>query len=472
MGMHVFRLPDVGEGIAEAEIVAWHVAVGESIKEDQPLVDVMTEKAIVEIGAPVSGKVVERKGEAGDMVPVGTALVVIATEGEEAGTPLSPPAGATTGASTPTPPLPGGERALPPSEPKARLEAKGEGAETYPLRPQPPHPSSLGVSAASPPATPRAEALPPPGGEVSPRLDSEGSKPSRVQPRRKTLAAPAVRARATALGIDLATVEGSGPGGRVQHQDLDAILLRHSARPAPLAEEKRDAVEEVRVIGLRRQIAQAMQEAKRRIPHFSYVEEVDVSALEALRLDLNERRAEGTAKLTLLPFLIRGIVKSIPDHPGVNAHFDEEAGIIRRYAAVHIGVATQTRRGLLVPVIRHAEARDLRGIAAEIGRLSESARAGKASREELSGSTITVSSLGALGGIAATPIVKPPEVAIVGVNKIVERPVVRDGQIVVRKMMNLSSSFDHRVVDGFDAASFIQTLRGYLETPARLFIDG
>jgi 2-oxoisovalerate dehydrogenase E2 component (dihydrolipoyl transacylase) len=289
---------------------------------------------------------------------------------------------------------------------------------------------------------------------------------------RKPLAAPAVRTRATALGIDLAAIEGSGPDGRIQHEDLDAILLRRGTRPSLLAEQKRDAVEEVRVIGLRRQIAQAMQEAKRRIPHFSYVEEVDVSALEALRLDLNQRRAEGTAKLTLLPFLIRGIVKAIPDHPGVNAHFDEEAGIIRRYAAVHIGVATQTRRGLLVPVIRHAEARDLHAIAAEIGRLSESARAGKASREELSGSTITVSSLGPLGGIAATPIVKPPEVAIVGVNKIVERPVVRDGQIVIRKMMNLSSSFDHRVVDGFDAASFIQTLRGYLETPARLFIEG
>ena len=227
----------------------------------------------------------------------------------------------------------------------------------------------------------------------------------------------------------------------------------------------------MRVIGLRRQIAEAMQDAKRRIPHFSYVEEVDVTALEALRQDLNERRGEGAPKLTLLPFLIRAMVKAIPDHPEVNAHFDEEAGIIRRYAAVHIGVATQTRRGLLVPVISHAEAHDLHAIASEIGRLSEAARAGKATRAELSGSTITVSSLGPLGGIAATPIVKPPEVAIVGVNKIVERPVVRDGQIVIRKMMNLSSSFDHRVVDGFDAASFIQTLKGYLEVPARLFID-
>jgi len=454
MGMHVFRLPDVGEGIAEAEIVAWHVAVGESIKEDQPLVDVMTEKATVEIGAPVSGKVVERKGEAGDMVPVGTELVVIATDGDRSPSPTD------LGLAR--------DQHYSAQVGQARLASgEGPGEGSAPSSPTGSAPTSQTESAptsqAEPPSTsPRLEVNP------SPRpfpASGEGERPT------KPLAAPAVRTRAAALGIDLAAIAGSGPDGRVQHADLDAILLRHSPRPSPPAEPVRDAVEEVRVIGLRRQIAQAMQEAKRRIPHFSYVEEVDVSALEALRLDLNERRAEGAAKLTLLPFLIRGIVKSIPDHPGVNAHFDEEAGIIRRYAAVHIGVATQTRRGLLVPVIHHAEARDLHAIAAEIGRLSESARAGKASREELSGSTITVSSLGPLGGIAATPIVKPPEVAIVAVNRIVERPVVRDGQIVVRKMMNLSSSFDHRVVDGFDAASFIQALKGYLETPARLFID-
>jgi len=389
MGMHVFRLPDVGEGIAEAEIVAWHVNVGESVKEDQPLIDVMTEKATVEIGAPVSGKVVERKGEAGDRVPVGTELVVIATDGEARGQTTTP------------------------------------------------------VARSSSPARGQADRSPRP------------------------LAAPAVRTRAAALGIDLVTIDGTGPGGRVQHEDLDAILL---SRAVPM-DSRRNAVEEIRVIGLRRQIAEAMQDAKRRIPHFSYVEEVDVSALEELRRDLNARAGEDAAKLTLLPFLIRGIVKAIPEHPGVNAHFDDAAGIIRRHAAVHMGVATQTRRGLLVPVIRNVEARDLHDIAAEIRRLSDLARAGKASREELTGSTITVSSLGPLGGIAATPIVKPPEVAIIGVNRIVERPVVRDGQIVIRKMMNLSSSFDHRVVDGFDGASFIQTVKGYLETPARLFME-
>jgi 2-oxoisovalerate dehydrogenase E2 component (dihydrolipoyl transacylase) len=391
MGTYVFKLPDVGEGIAEAEIVAWHVAVGETVKEDQPLVDVMTEKATVEIGAPVSGTVLSRKGEIGGMAAVGDELVVFATADRGKAPALSPVAAAAPEIEPP---------AAPPKQPDAPLP------------------------------TPRPAA---------------GRKP---------IAAPAVRTRAAALGIDLATIEGTGNGGRVLHEDLDALLLaRQGSATRSAVSAPREGVEEVKVIGLRRQIAQAMQDAKRRIPHFSYVEEVDVTALEAIRSDLNERRAEGTPKLTLLPFLIRGLVKAVPEHPGINAHF---------------GVATQTRRGLLVPVVRHAETLDLVSIAVEIGRLSEAARTGKASREELSGSTITVSSLGALGGIAATPIVKPPEVAIVGVNKIVERPVVRDGQIVVRKMMNLSSSFDHRVVDGFDAASFIQALKAYLEAPARL----
>ena len=246
------------------------------------------------------------------------------------------------------------------------------------------------------------------------------------------------------------------------------LLRRGSGLARPAISAPREGVEEIKVIGLRRQIAQAMQDAKRRIPHFSYVEEVDVTALETLRRDLNDDRAAGRPRLTVLPFLIRALVAALPDHPGINAHFYDEAETIHRYAAIHVGVATQTRRGLVVPVIRHVETLDLVAIGAEIERLSEAARAGKASREELSGSTITVSSLGALGGVAATPIVKPPEVAIIGVNKIVERPVVRDGRITIRKMMNLSSSFDHRVVDGFDAASFVQAVRGNLEAPGRL----
>ena len=404
MGTYIFKLPDVGEGIAEAEIVAWHVEVGKAVKEDQPLVDVMTEKATVEISAPVSGKILWRKGEAGEMAAVGDELVGIATEDRET-------------ASAPT--------------------------ETAP---------AVAQTAATPLMAP----------ETMPRVARETSA-------RRSTAAPAVRARAAALGIDINTVAGTGVGGRIRHEDLDALLVtRQEGVARPAVSTAREGVEEVKVIGLRRQIAHAMQDAKRRIPHFSYVEEVDVTALEAMRRDLNADQASGRPRLTLLPFLIRALVDTLPNHRGINAHFDDEAGVIRRHAGIHVGVATQTRRGLLVPVVRYAETRDLFDIAIEIARLSEAARNGKASREELSGSTITVSSLGALGGIAATPIIKPPEVAIVGVNKIVERPMVLDGQVVIRKMMNLSSSFDHRVVDGFDAASFIQALKLQLEAPARL----
>jgi 2-oxoisovalerate dehydrogenase E2 component (dihydrolipoyl transacylase) len=370
MGTYTFKLPDVGEGIAEAEIVEWHADVGDRVEEDQPLVDVMTEKATVEIGAPVSGTILSRNGGVGDMAPVGAELVVIATADAEV-----PPPSTSTATTMP---------ATPSAKPNETIERPSR----------------------------------------SVRRDRE----------RKPTAAPAVRARADALGIDLASVAGSGKEGRILHEDLDALLLRHGsgfARPAIGA--PREGVEEIKVIGLRRQIAQAMQDAKRRIPHFSYVEEVDVTALETLRCDLNDDRAAGRPRLTVLPFLIRALVAALPDHPGINAHFDDEAGIICRYAAIHVGVATQTRRGLVVPVIRHVETLDLVAIGAEIERLSEAARSGKASREELSGSTVTVSSLGALGGVAATPIVKPPEVAIIGVNKIVERPVVRDGRIDVRK---------------------------------------
>jgi 2-oxoisovalerate dehydrogenase E2 component (dihydrolipoyl transacylase) len=409
MGTYVFKLPDIGEGIAEAEIVAWHVGIGDPIKEDQPLVDVMTDKATVELGSPVSGKIVSLKGESGKMAAVGDELVVIATE--------------------------------------------DGGAE----KPEPARPAKT-ISAPV-----RDEAAPAP--QPAPAALTDLRRP----PGKKPTAPPAVRARAAALGIDLATVRGSGPDGRILHEDLDAVLLRRSGEALRPVAAPREAVEEVKVTGLRRQIAETMLDSKRRIPHFSYVDEVDVTALEDARRELNERFAD-RPKLTVLPFLVRALVKTLPDHPGINAHFDDQAAVIRRYSAVHVGVATQTARGLVVPVIRHAESRDLWEIAAEIRRLSETARAGKATREELSRSTVTVSSLGALGGIAATPIIKPPEVAVVAVNRIVERPVVRDGAIVVRKMMNLSSSFDHRVVDGFDAASFIQSLKACLESPTLLFV--
>jgi 2-oxoisovalerate dehydrogenase E2 component (dihydrolipoyl transacylase) len=412
MGTYVFKLPDVGEGVAQAEIVAWHVDVGDEIKEDQPLVDVMTEKATVEIGSPVSGRIVRRTGETGDMAAVGSELVSIAT-GEEP-------------------------------------EANGPRREKQ---------AAVAVPAAAPEEPghrPSADARPVAGAPPLPG---------------RAVAAPAVRARAAALGIDLKTVKGSGPKGQILHSDLDALLSRPLQGDRSAVRPARDSVEEIRVIGLRRQIAQTMLEAKRGIPHFTYVEEVDVTALETLRRELNGETAEGRPRLTLLPFLIRGLVNVLPDHPGINAHFDDEAQLIRRHGAIHVGIATQTPRGLVVPVIRHAETLELAAIAREIGRLSEAARAGKAAREELSGSTITVTSLGALGGIAATPIIKPPEVAIVGVNKITERAVVREGQIVIRKMMNLSSSFDHRIVDGFDAAAFIQALKRQLEAPARLLMS-
>jgi 2-oxoisovalerate dehydrogenase E2 component (dihydrolipoyl transacylase) len=419
LGTYVFKLPDVGEGIAEAEIVAWHVEVGQTVKEDQPLVDVMTEKATVEIGSPVTGKILSRKGEQGEIASVGDVLVTIATEEEAT---AKPSAQATSAA---------------PAEPARKPTA--------------PSPQERGPS-------------------IKPSPEERG-QPPKPPPESRPTAAPAVRARAAALNIDLATLKGTGAEGQIRHADIDAVLLaRQRDKSSSAASSRHEGIEEIEVIGLRRQIAQTMLEAKRKIPHFSYVEEVDVTALEALRGDLNENRTGGRPRMTLLPFLIRGLVKVLPDHPGINAHFDDEAAIIRRHAPVHVGIATQTKRGLLVPVVRHAEALDIYDIALEITRLSDLARAGKASREELSGSTITVTSLGALGGIAATPIIKPPEVAIVGVNKIAERPMVLGQAIVIRKMMNLSSSFDHRVVDGFDAASFIQALKGYLEAPARLLV--
>jgi 2-oxoisovalerate dehydrogenase E2 component (dihydrolipoyl transacylase) len=317
------------------------------------------------------------------------------------------------------------------------------------------------------------------GGEAAPQVEAPKSAPSTATskvagPARsgaKGRASPAVRARATALGIDLSTIAGSGPGSIIQHGDLDQILQAKQvvapalAKPAMGARE--EGAEDIRIFGLRRRIAERMLDAKRRIPHFAYVEEVDVTELEALRGKLNSTHAS-RGRLTMLPFLIRALVKSIGQHPGVNAHFDDGEGVIRRFTSVHVGIATQTERGLLVPVIHNAETKDIWKLAAEIARLSEAARAGKSNREELSGSTITVTSLGALGGIAATPIINPPEVAIVGVNRMAERPMVRDGAVVIRKMMNLSSSFDHRIVDGYEAAIFIKAVKDCLEAPAGL----
>jgi 2-oxoisovalerate dehydrogenase E2 component (dihydrolipoyl transacylase) len=452
MGRYVVKLPDIGEGTTEAEIVAWRVKPGQAIREDDPLVDIMTDKATVELPAPVAGTVVALNGEVGDKRPVGSDLVVLevagegnaaaatpellsATKGAQPNQPLTPTLSAQAGRGSVTEAVP----SVP--SPRARGEGQGEGqAATGPA------PSVAGEAARAPPAARRP-----------------GDKP---------LASPAVRRRAWDLGIALQFVPGTGPGGRITQQDLDAYAAAPAAaasRTAAPALARRDGVEEVAIIGLRRAIAEHLELSKRHIPHFSYVEEVDVTALEDLRAQLNTAHPE-REHLTLLPFLMRATVIAVADHPQVNARYDDEAGMLQRHRAVNIGVATQTKCGLMVPVAHHAEALDLRQSAAELRRLTEAARAGKATRAELTGSTITLTSLGRLGGIAATPVINYPEVAIIGVNRIAERPVVLGGQIVVRKMMNLSSSFDHRIVDGWEAASFIQRIKDLLEQPALLFI--
>jgi len=430
----VVKLPDIGEGTTEAEIVSWLVKIGDTIEEDDPLAEVMTDKATVEIPSPVAGKIVALNGKIGEKLAVGSDLVVLETE---TGT---VPGVQPHKAPHPSPLPAGGEReSAPQPGPLAPLAGRGRD----------PREAREGEGQ-SPQTTARPAGL-------------SNSKP---------LASPAVRKQAWDLGIELQFVPASGPAGRITQQDLDAYIANGGRAEAARAAafDKRDGVEDVPIVGLRRAIAEHLQEAARRIPHFAYVEEVDVTALEELRTHLNETRAE-RGHLTLLPFLMRAIVNAIVDHPQVNARFDDEAGILHRHRAVHIGVATQTPGGLLVPVVRHAEALDVWQAAAEIARLAEAARAGKAARAELTGSTITITSLGRLGGLAATPVINHPEVAIVGVNRIDERPVVRGGRIVVRRMMNLSSSFDHRIVDGWEAASFVAGVKGYLEQPATLFID-
>ncbi len=409
MSVHVVKVPDIGEGIAEVEVVEWYVQPGDTIKADQTVADLMTDKATVEVPSPISGRVVSLGGKAGDKLAVGAELIRLETDGAGTGAAATPAAGAT-------------------SAPSARAAGKTAAA----------------------PATPVSETIT--------SID-------------KPLASPSVRRHARELQIDLTRVRGSGPGGRIGHDDLVRHAEGASAKPerAPRYAERNDQ-HDVAVIGLRRQIALRMRESLR-IPHFTYVEEIDVTELEALRAQLNDEHGKERGRLTVLPFLMRAIVLAMPSFPQMNARFDDEKGIVTRYGAVHIGVAAQTEAGLMVPVVRHAEARDLWSSAAEVTRLAEAARSGKATRDELSGSTITITSLGPLGGIVTTPVINTPEVAIVGVNRIVERAVIRSGVIVPRKMMNLSSSFDHRVVDGQQAAEFVQALRRYLECPALLFVE-
>jgi 2-oxoisovalerate dehydrogenase E2 component (dihydrolipoyl transacylase) len=446
MGRYVFKLPDVGEGTAEAEIVAWHVAVGQTIEEDDPLVDVMTDKATVEMTSPVAGKVIEITGAPGDMAPVGSGIVVLEVEG------AGNAAGAASAPVAQTP-----ERATESREAVGLPSpSKGEGSGMGVNAPPSPQKEPQATAPKHPPAAqpPHSRPLPLDGGEARAQFPNrpEGGKP---------LASPAVRRRAEDLG-------------RIEHADLDAFIASNgqAARPQTGGSSyaQRTAIDDIKVIGLRRKIAEKMQDAKRRIPHFAYIEEVDMTELEDLRAHLNVMHKD-RGKLTVLPFFMRALVKVLPDYPQINARFDDDAGIVHRHAGVHIGIATQTANGLIVPVVKHAETLDLWAAAAEVARVSTAARENKAKSDELSGSTITITSLGPLGGVATTPVINHPEVAIIGPNKIVERPVVRTGQVVVRKMMNLSSSFDHRVVDGYDAAEFIQRVKGLLEHPATLFID-
>ncbi|WP_298017265.1 dihydrolipoamide acetyltransferase family protein [uncultured Castellaniella sp.] len=464
MGIHIIKMPDIGEGIAEVELVEWHVQPGDAVVEDQVLADVMTDKATVQVPSPVHGQVVSLGGQVGQVMAVGSELIRLEVEGEgnehtfkTRAAPAEPAASAS------------------PSPDAAPAQAGGARAEAA-LRAGTADAAPAAVAPAAPRAAPApmAEIAPAPAAPAARTPHAATHAPARPEGQRP-LASPAVRRRAWDLGITLQYVPGSGPAGRITQGDLDAWLARDrndtSHRTTGSLYQSHDDETAVPVIGLRRKIAQKMQESKRRIPHFTYVEEIDVTELESLRARLNARYSTERGKLTLLPFLGRAMVLALREFPQINARFDDDAGVVTQFGAVHLGVAAQTPSGLMVPVVRHAETLDLWSCAAEIARLAEAARQGKAARDELTGSTITITSLGPLGGIVSTPVINHPEVAIVGVNRVVERPVFQEGRVVARKLMNLSSSFDHRVVDGMHAAEFIQCIRRYLECPALLFVE-
>jgi len=446
MARFTFKLPDIGEGISEAEIVAWHVAIGDRVEEDSPVADMMTDKATVEMESPVSGVVVALAGEVGDQVSIGAALVVIETDAVDAG-------GEVVAA-----PLTAAQ-----AETAEQYEAENPGVEEVVETPTATTPAEAGAQVGSADDEPRTAitADVPTGPRPAPGNESEQKA--------HALASPAVRARARDLGIDLASVKTESD--RVRHADLDAYLRYGAGQgyQAPGASRAR-ADQPIKVIGMRRKIAENMAASKRAIPHFTYVDEIDVTALEAMRADLNANRG-GRPKLTMLPLMIVAICKVIPDFPMLNARYDDEAGVVTRHGSIHLGMAAQTDAGLTVPVIRDAQDRNVWQLATEITRLAEAARAGKLAPNEMGGGTITVTSLGPLGGIATTPVINRPEVAIIGPNKIVERPVFKGDEVVRAKLMNLSISCDHRVVDGWDAASFVQGLKKYLETPVLLFAD-
>ena len=415
MSEFTFKLPDLGEGTVEAEIAEWMVKVGDQVQEEDPICAMLTDKAAVELTAPVSGTVISVAGEEGDVVAVGAPLIVFASEGARQGTP-----------------------------------AESETVESTGIKPASKH-------VATPATISAGEAGPVPGSATTPG---------------KTLTSPSIRSRAREAGINLSQISGSGPRGRILKADFDAYLEHQSGstQAQPPVAQANTGTTEIKVIGLRRKIAERLSQSSREIPHFTYVEEVDLTALESLRQHLNAQKPADEAGLSPLAFIGLALTRVLQDFPQCNAHYDTERNVIVRHHGVHLGIATQTADGLKVPVVRHAEALGLNDLSAEIRRVSTAARVGSATREELSGSTITITSLGKIGGIVSTPVINQPEVAIIGVNKAVDRPMVHNGQVVVRRMMNLSSSFDHRFVDGFEAAELIQALKALLEQPALIFI--
>ena len=435
MAKYEFKLPDIGEGIAEAEIVAWHVKIGDRIEEDQPLADMMTDKATVEMETPVAGKIVELAGDVGDQIAIGSVLAVIETDG-------------VVGAAEPS------EKEVPIADGAAEANAEQEEA----------LPTTAVEESAERVRPERSEAQSKGAGTKAEERPSTSLSTNEGGTKAQALASPAVRQRARDLGIDLGEVKTAGD--RVRHSDLDAYLLYNGGSVSGRGSAARPD-ETIKVVGLRRKIAENMAEATRRIPHFTLVEEFDVTALEETRAMMNADRGSNP-KLTLLPFLITAMARAIPDWPMLNATYDDEANVITRHGALHFGMATQTPNGLMVPVIRNAQGMSVWQLASEALRLAEAARTGKASREELAGSSITLSSLGPMGGITSTPVINRPEVAIIAVNKVEEKVVVAGEDIEVRKRMNLSLSCDHRVVDGWDAANFLQAMKAYIENPLRL----
>lgn len=436
MSIYTFNLPDIGEGIAEAEIVAWHVKVGDRVEEDDQIADMMTDKATVEMEAPVTGTVIAVAGEEGDIIAIGSMLVQIESEVDESAV-ESPEV----------------------QSPKAAIDDR--------------HDAVTSGQAIDKKEIIELESIAPVSAPKSPELASESPKTDVMAagslPLAKVLATPAVRKRAADLGVDLSLVKAQGE--HIRHSDLDAYLSYGSGqgyRPSGTSQKRED--ETIKVIGMRRKIAQNMAESKRHIPHFSYVDEIDMTAVEDMRADLNANRGD-RPKITMLPLMIVAICKSLPQYPMLNATYDDVAGLVTRHGAVHLGMATQTSQGLMVPVLRDAQDKNIWQLASEIARLAATARDGTATAAELTGSTLTLTSLGPLGGIATTPVINRPEVAIIGPNKIVERPMIIDGEIQARKLMNLSISCDHRVVDGYDAASYVQALKHLLETPVLLFAD-